>query len=273
MNFFSYCKVFFLFADVSSMPNSVANLTTVRAVNVTIAPSQPNSQPNNIDPNLQAQSFPVQLPPQVSQNAPLGSQMPQNAQLPSQNAPNQPILSQNQPIPHQIVQQNIPQSPIMNHVPLPGQNISQVPQSPQNNPNKVPQFKVKPTAALMPSDDKASLSDKNKPNQSNQNYTKKSSKNRKSPAGSPHPPESSRVFGNMESSGRDEVQSPAYSDISDDGAPVETIEDKNKMAPVDKKVEQGQPIQHSMPQYGMYPFYGQPPYMVPSVQQQVNYFQ
>lgn len=234
------------------MPNSVANITTVRAVNVTIAPSQPPTQP--VENQIQAQTFPVQLSTQVSQS--VNQITATNAQLPNQP---QPIQTHQSQIPHQIVPQNIPQSPVLNHIPLTGQPINQVnPQTAQNQ-QKVPQFKVKPTAALMPNDDKNR--DKNKP----QNYNKK--KNRKSPAGSPHPPEQS-VFG-MDQSGREEVQSPAYSDISDDGAPVETEVDKNK-APTDKKVEPGQPIQHSMPQYGMYPYYGQPPYMVPSVQPQVQ---
>jgi hypothetical protein len=43
--------------------------------------------------------------------------------------------------------------------------------------------------------------------------------------------------------------------------------DKSKNA--DKKTESGQSLPH-MPQYGMYPFYGQPQYLVPSVQQQTQ---
>lgn len=73
----------------------------------------------------------------------------------------------------------------------------------------------------------------------------------------------------MEQTGREEVQSPAYSDISDDGAPVVETEIGDKTKVQDKKTESGQPMQH-MPQYGMFPYYGQPPYMVPSVQQQEN---
>lgn len=115
------------------------------------------------------------------------------------------------------------------------------------------QFKVKSTAALMPDEKK----DRNKL----PNYKKKP---RKSPAGSPDPSQTNEapIFG-LEQSGREEVQSPAYSDISDDGAPVldQEIGDKNKTS--DKKTEMGQPLPH-MPQYGMYPFYGQPPYLVPT---------
>ncbi|GLV43459.1 scribbler [Carabus blaptoides fortunei] len=180
-------------------------------------------------------------------------------------------IQQMQPQNQQIVHpQQIPAShhPSQQHPSLTHQNHA-MPQHQQQQPqsltspvqqNKIPQFKVKPTAALMPDDKK----DRNKP----QNYKKK---NRKSPAGSPHPhPQPEQPVFGIDQSGREEVQSPAYSDISDDAAPVleSEVGDKNKTA-ADKKTETGQTMPHSMPQYGMYPFYGQPPYLVPSVQQQV----
>lgn len=124
---------------------------------------------------------------------------------------------------------------------------------------QVTQFKVKSASALMPDDKK----DRNKL----PNYKKK---NRKSPAGSPDPPPTANeppIFGlEQQPSGRDEVQSPAYSDISDDGAPVLDQEMNDKSKNPDKKTDMGQPLPH-MPQYGMYPFYGQPPYLVPTVQE------
>lgn len=229
----------------------MANLTTVRAVNVTIAPSQP--QP--IENQIQQQSFPVQLSTQVQQ-----PQIP--VSTPIQPQPQQ-ISSHQQPLPshHTVQQPPIQPHAVINHNTLPNQPNQVIPTN-QPQPGKLPQFKVKPTAALMPTDDK------NKPQNKPQNYKKK---NRKSPVGSPHPhpPPEQSVFG-LDQSGREEVQSPAYSDISDDGAPVlESETDKNKTA-ADKKTESGQPIQHTIPQYGMYPFYGQPPYLVPSVQQQVQ---
>lgn len=142
------------------------------------------------------------------------------------------------------------------------QNTSQLSQlSPNESDNSqsakiTTPFKVKPASALMPDDKK----DRSKL----PNYKKKS---RKSPAGSPHPPQADQPVFGMEPSGRDEVQSPAYSDISDDGAPVIETDINDKIKGTDKKTESGQPMSH-MPQYGMYPFYGQPPYIMPSVQQQ-----
>ncbi|XP_057669111.1 zinc finger protein 609-like isoform X1 [Diorhabda carinulata] len=135
-----------------------------------------------------------------------------------------------------------------------------MPQSP-----KIAQFKVKPTSALMPEEKKQH----NMSQSCNKTPTITKKKNRKSPAGSPHPPQSEQPVFNTEQSGRDEVQSPAYSDISDDGAPViETdMSDKNKSQ--DKKTEPCQPLPH-MTQYGMYhPFYGQHhQYLVPSATQE-----
>lgn len=146
----------------------------------------------------------------------------------------------------------------------PSQMTSQLSPHPNQPPSpacKITNFKVKPTAALMPDDKKNSPQiNQNKP----QSFKKK---NRKSPAGSPHPPQSDQPMFGMEHSGRDEVRSPAYSDISDDGAPVIDTEvgDKNKNP--SKKPDPGQPISH-ISQYGMYPFYGQSQYLVPNVQPQ-----
>lgn len=218
----------------------------MRAVSVTIAPSQP---PQPVENQIQTQSFPVQLSTQVT-----AQQIPP-AQI--QQLPQPQQISGHQQIPLHQVQPQV-QHQVLNHsIQTHTQQTTQVMTSQAQN--KLPQFKVKPTAALMPDDKK----DRNKP----QNYKKK---NRKSPAGSPHPPQPEQPVFGIDQTGREEVQSPAYSDISDDAAPVleSEVNDKNKT--VDKKAETGQTIQHSMPQYGMYPFYGQPPYLVPSVQQQVQ---
>ncbi|KAJ9591803.1 hypothetical protein L9F63_001620, partial [Diploptera punctata] len=169
--------------------------------------------------------------------------------------------SQAQSLPQSIPQpQSQPQAPVVLQQPQnqPQPQTLPMPQSqlPMANKPPPPQFKVKSTASLMP-DDKKKL----------QGHKKK---NRKSPAGSPHPQPEQQAFG-IDPSGREDVQSPAYSDISDDTAPVlesEVGDGKNKGQNVDKKGEVGQgPSPHAMPHYGMYPFYGQAPYLVPSVQQ------
>nr|CAD7260715.1 unnamed protein product [Timema shepardi] len=185
----------------SIITSSIAPVSTIRAVSVAMAPSQPPPQPQQVSP-------PSPAPPPV-----------------------QPL-------------------------PLP---LAQIPQTikPVGPP---PQFKVKPTAALMPDDKKDRL------NKSSAGHKKKS---RKSPAGSPHPQPEQPTFG-LDPASREDVQSPAYSDISDDAAPVlesEVGDGKGKPPGPDKKGEVGQgPSQHAMPHYGMYPFYSQPPYLVPSVQ-------
>lgn len=159
--------------------------------------------------------------------------------------------------PPQVQQQQAPPSQVQQVPP------TQVHQQPLPV-SKPPQFKVKPTASLMPDDKK----DRNK-------LTGHKKKNRKSPAGSPHPQPEQPTFGLDAASGREDVQSPAYSDISDDAAPVLESEvgsdGKAKGQGPDKKgdaVVGGQgPSPHSIPPYGMYPFFSQPPYLVPSVQQ------
>ncbi|KAL3285896.1 hypothetical protein HHI36_000416 [Cryptolaemus montrouzieri] len=181
---------------------------------------------------VQPQTFANQLAPQVSNIPPQQFSQTPSLVIPAQTNP-QPISSQLSPHPNRLA------SP----------------------PCKITNFKVKPTAALMPDDKKTqNISSQSKP----QSFKKK---NRKSPGGSPHPPHADQPMFGVEQSGRDEVQSPAYSDISDDGAPVidSEVGDKNKNS--NKKSESAQPLSH-MSQYGMYPFYGQPQYLVPNVQQQ-----
>lgn len=150
------------------------------------------------------------------------------------------------------------------------------PPSPGQASKLLTPFKVKPTAALMPEEkskqqqvqqihqqqpqpqQQQTHQNSNSISNKQQSFKKK---NRKSPAGSPHPPQTEQqTMFNVEQTAREEVQSPAYSDISDDGAPVIETEDKTKSS--DKKTESGQGLQH-MPQYGMYPFYAQPQYLVP----------
>ncbi|KAL0278404.1 UNVERIFIED_CONTAM: hypothetical protein PYX00_000233 [Menopon gallinae] len=133
---------------------------------------------------------------------------------------------------------------------------------PQQLPIKLPQFKVKSAASLMP-DDKSKERERERSSKLPPGYKKKS---RKSPAGSPHPP-SEPQFG-MDSTGRDDLQSPAYSDISDDAAPVleSEVVDKAKSSGEKKGESSSGSSPHGIPPYGIYgSFYGQPPYLVPSV--------
>lgn len=79
----------------------------------------------------------------------------------------------------------------------------------------------------------------------------------------------SPVLGEYDNStSRDNVQSPAYSDISDDSTPVVDSEISDKSQPPKhpdaKKVPEGAPPQiASLGGYSMYPFYPQQQYMVP----------
>uniref|UniRef100_A0A6P7H7Z9 Leucine-rich repeat extensin-like protein 5 n=1 Tax=Diabrotica virgifera virgifera TaxID=50390 RepID=A0A6P7H7Z9_DIAVI len=182
------------------------------------------------EPPTQPQTFTNQLQSQVGLSSPQFTQPP-SIIIPTQNASN-----------------------------TPGQPLSpHMPQSP-----KIAQFKVKPTSSLMPDEKKQQSLNQSCPK--TPNFTKK--KNRKSPAGSPHPPQSEQPVFGSEQSGREEVQSPAYSDISDDGAPVIETEMPDKNKPQDKKADPSQPLPH-MAQYGMYhPFYGQHhQYLVPPAQE------
>lgn len=128
--------------------------------------------------------------------------------------------------------------------------------APQQLPIKLPQFKVKSPAALMPEE---KLKDRSK----QPGFKKK----KKSPEGSPHAT-SEPSFTN-ESGNREDLQSPAYSDISDDAAPVLESEVCDKAKGCHKKGEPGDASsQHGMSPYvGLFntPFYNQPPYLVPSV--------
>lgn len=125
---------------------------------------------------------------------------------------------------------------------------------------KVPQFKVKPASALMSEEKKPSVSTpSNIPKQPSPSITQKK-KSRKSSTGSPDSTLPSPPGYEELEAGREEVQSPAYSDISDDAAPLLESEVEGKAKPSDKKEESPQ-LQH----FGMYPYYGQPPYLVPSV--------
>lgn len=218
----------------TSLPNQNA-LSTVRAVNVSILPDQVTpTQPEPTPQPSTPQNFSNQLPTQVPIQ-PQTFNQPPTLLIPAQNSQT-PTQIPSQPSPH-------------------------TPQSPKPSTGNLTPFKVKPAAALMPEDKK----DRNK---LTPNFKQKKS-SRKSPAGSPNPPDNQQqpVFGSIEQSGREEVQSPAYSDISDDGAPVVETDMGDKSKTSDKKTEPGQQMPH-MPQYGMYPFYGQPPYLVSSVQQQ-----
>lgn len=195
-----------------------------------------------------AASRPVQTTPILQPSSP---RVPSPSPVPTVN-----------PQPIQLVIQP-QQQPVSPHVVQIAQSLAQ--QNPAINA-KVPQFKVKPTSVLMP-EEKKQPQGQQVINVKPPNHKKKS---RKSPAGSPHPHPhllDPQPLG-LETTGREDVQSPAYSDISDDGAPVlesEVDNSKNKPRPGDKKeVNPGQ-SPHSMQHYNMYQYYGQPPYLVPSV--------
>lgn len=162
-------------------------------------------------------------------------------QLSAQFNPPPSIVSSNQ----NNLPNTQPQSQLSSHhSPSPQSITSSSPSS------KLTQFKVKPTSALMPDDKKGP------PHIKTPNLNKK--KVRKSPNGSPHSPQTEEImFDTEHSGGREEVQSPAYSDISDDGTPIVDSEIGEKNKTIDKKSESNQNIPH-MPQYGMYhPFYSQ----------------
>lgn len=124
---------------------------------------------------------------------------------------------------------------------------------------------MKPASALL-QDDKAT-----KEKAAAAKLQQQRKKSRKSPGGSPHSHHEQSAQFKIDSS-RDEVRSPAYSDISDDGAPVleaEVSDAKKAPLAMDKKLEvsTGAQSPHAMQHYNnMYAFYQQPPYLVPSVE-------
>lgn len=204
--------------------------------NIPQVPQQPQAQIQQIQQSPSPQSTPVQTVPCLPQQPPT----PQS--VPTQATP--PGLIQQPPAPLLIATQQAAHA--ASHIPQTQPCAS--PQVP-----KVPQFKVKPASALMPEDKKPVKTLGHK------------KKSRKSPAGSPHPHPIEPPPLGLEGGGREDVQSPAYSDISDDAAPLleaEVEANKAKASTGEKKVEVG-PGQS--PHYGMYPYYGQPPYLVPSV--------
>lgn len=140
----------------------------------------------------------------------------------------------------------------------PGQGVQSHLQQYPLHAAKMPQFKVKPTAALMPEQDKSKTSTDARVSKP-QSYKKKS---RKSPGGSPHP---SPLEAPIVDSARDDVQSPAYSDISDDAAPVLEAEPADKSKQSQEKDNKATAPTHLPAHFSMYPYYGQPPYLVPSV--------
>ncbi|KAG5879268.1 hypothetical protein JTB14_020289 [Gonioctena quinquepunctata] len=237
-------------AQVQGPPLANSNVLPSSRSTAVAAPSAPVDQSTN-------HSEPV-APPQIAPPPPQSF----TNQLQQQSQSNMPAVQQ----------QFVPQTPaiiIPNQTNNPPQLSPLPPHSPGPSANaKVMQFKVKPTSSLMPDDKKQQQQQQQQQVGKAQSFTKK--KSRKSPASSPHPPAEQPMFGSAEQASRDEVQSPAYSDISDDGAPVMENDlgvDKGKSQ--DKKTEQGQSVPH-MPQYGMYhPFYGQThQYLVPSQQTQ-----
>ncbi|XP_073993891.1 uncharacterized protein isoform X2 [Rhodnius prolixus] len=160
----------------------------------------------------------------------------------------QPVVHEEQEPPEEemTIQVPTPPSPVIQEEPTPQPPVL----------TKVPQFKVKPASALMPEEKKPVPQSPTKTQP--QSHKKK---NRKSPSASPHPTPLEPPALGLETS-RDDVQSPAYSDISDDAAPLLEAEVEGKPKTADKK-ESGQSPQ--LQHYGIYPYYGQPPYLVPSV--------
>uniref|UniRef100_A0A1B6DHS8 C2H2-type domain-containing protein n=1 Tax=Clastoptera arizonana TaxID=38151 RepID=A0A1B6DHS8_9HEMI len=219
-----------------SIPATVASTVTPTVPILAPVSQTPPQQPLPSVVTAPIQTPPVQLVIHPQQQPPI---------LPQQQPP---ILPQQQP-PNLVTQLSSHQSPV-------SQPLTQ--QNPQIS-NKVPQFKVKPASALMPEEKK---------NVKPPSAHKK--KNRKSPAGSPHPhphPLDPPALG-LESGGREDVQSPAYSDISDDAAPLLEAEvDGSKIKPSngEKKVEGPGQSPHSMQNFGLYQYYTPPPYLVPSV--------
>lgn len=226
-------------------------LLTIPTVNPTPRPIPATASPSILPPTTPLPPPIVQTPPQQQSPVVVSTPIqtpPVQLVIHPQPQPQPPVLPQQQP--SGLITQLSSQQPIVPQ-PLSQQN-SQV-------TTKVPQFKLKPASALMPEDKK------------NLKPIGHKKKNRKSPAGSPHPhphPLDPPPLG-LESGGREDVQSPAYSDISDDTAPLLEAEvdgTKNKPPNGEKKVEVG-PGQspHSLHNFGMYPYYTQPPYLVPSV--------
>ncbi|XP_063990984.1 zinc finger protein 608-like isoform X2 [Diachasmimorpha longicaudata] len=224
-------------------------------------PSQPQTlpspQPSQIQP---AHQIPIQHTPQLGQQ-PAPAHMVHQTPLPQQPVP-PAQTSQSQQANLQSLNQHpglsIPtqmsQQPLQN--PTAGHAVPSHMQYPSVGLHgKMPQFKVKPTAALMPEQDKSKDPRAPKP----QGYKKKS---RKSPGGSPHP---SPLEAPMVDPAREDVQSPAYSDISDDAAPVLEAESADKAKQGQEK-EKATGQTHLPPHFSMYPYYGQPPYLVPNVQ-------
>lgn len=242
-----------------------------QSLQVSQAPQQ--LQPGQQQQQLQS-SVQQQLPPAhqlQSVQHPLSAQLGQPAQAhvvqqsglqQQQQASLQSIASQHPGL-QGLTSQVSQQTALQTAPPPPGHPSQGVQSHLQQYPSvalhttKMPQFKVKPTAALMPEQDKS----KNDARSSKpQGYKKKS---RKSPGGSPHP---SPLEAPIVDSARDDVQSPAYSDISDDAAPVLEAEPGDKSKQSQDKDNKTTAPTHLPAHFSMYPYYGQPPYLVPSVQ-------
>ena len=240
----------------------------------TIVPPQQclsNSQPSHLQSPQQSlaavhqiQSVSHTVQPQAQAQAPLTQStqlhVTQPPPLQSLQQSQQTALLTGQHPGLQNLSNQMPSQPSLQTVPTSGAVVQPLLQPYSNVAlhTKIPQFKVKPTAALMPEQDKSKDPRASKP----QGYKKKS---RKSPGGSPHP---SPLEAPLIDSAREDVQSPAYSDISDDGAPVLESENADKgLKQVQEKDSKPSPQSHLPTQFSMYPYYGQPQYLVPSVQE------
>lgn len=239
-------------------------------------------------------TLPGLRPPTTTTSALVPSPMPLTSSAPvqthSMTSPSPPSIAQQSAIPLSPSQgtqpgllphafstsQHLQSTPTQQPTPpLSAQSVQSLPLNPTPSP-KLPHFKVKPASALLQDDkskEKVAAASKLQVHQQRK-------KSRKSPGGSPHSHHSSSEQSaqfKIDNSSREEVRSPAYSDISDDGAPVleaEVSDAKKAPLPLDKKsmeVSGGAQSPHAMQHYNnMYAFYAQPPFLVPSVQPDTN---
>lgn len=199
------------------------------------------------------------LPPETEDKG-VGNKYSEETSSPLEPSP--PVLTTNNSVPPIIVP-TTPPPPAPSPSPVPADDNASMSHLGQGPPvlTKVPQFKVKPASALMPEEKKSTVATSPNIPTKQPPVLNQKKKSRKSPTDSPDssampsPPNYEEL-----EAGREEMQSPAYSDISDDAAPLLESEVEGKAKPLDKKEESPQ-LQH----FGIYPYYGQPPYLVPSV--------
>ncbi|XP_071444793.1 zinc finger protein 608-like [Hetaerina americana] len=287
-------------ASTPASPIAASPHSVVGSIRVVGMPSLTSSPPHvsKPAPPSQVPSTPQHMPQHQQDGAKLGDKYKiKGSPVTPGSSPARPVVNLQQPSIKTIQPQQPSPHPVM--------------QSPQQIPSA-----SKPVGIINDGQDKKEKSGKIPPSGSQQpslTAVPHKKKNRKSPTGSPQPDQPGMSFNpsvhdssaSMSSpvgggEGREDVQSPAYSDISDDSAPVleSEVGEKGRGGPAvpvsvaptsqgvsaptpvgkssEKKVEVPNPpsgqnsssanstAQH-LAHYGMYPFYGQPPYLVPSV--------